>query len=112
MGEDRGSRSYANLLATSRGAHLVTAGGSEKPMSVPSGARTYATSRPHGIRLGAVIGVAPSAIALAKEAGTSRVRKAISIPAGRPSAGRSYRFGINIAPSEWAAMASVDPPVS
>src|SRR6516162_3814415 len=52
MGEDRGSRSYANLLATSRGAHLVTAGGSEKPMSVPSGARTYATSRPHGNRLG------------------------------------------------------------
>jgi hypothetical protein len=54
----------------------------------------------HGIRLGAVIGVAPSAIALAKEAGTSRVRKAISIPAGRPSTGRTYLFGINISPSE------------
>jgi DNA-binding winged helix-turn-helix (wHTH) protein len=74
--------------------------GSEKPISVPFGAMTYATSSPHGIRLGAVIGVAPSAIALAKEAGTSRVRKAISIPASRPSAGRTYRFCINISPSE------------
>ena len=80
--------------------------GSQKPMSVPSGARTYATSRPHGIRLGAAIGVAPSATAFAKEAGTSRVRKAISIPAGRPSAGRTYRFSSNISPSEWAAMAN------
>jgi hypothetical protein len=40
-----------------------------------------------------VIGIVSSAIALAKEAGTSRVRKAISMPAGRPSAVRKYRFG-------------------
>lgn len=76
-------------------------------MIVPSGARRYATSRPHGIRLGVVIGEAPSAIALANEAETSRVRKAISTPAGCPSTGRLYLSGINILPNEWAAMASI-----
>jgi hypothetical protein len=81
-------------------------------MIVPSGARTYDTSSLQGIRLGAVIGEAPSAIALANEAETSRVRKAISTPAGCPSTGRLYPSGINILPSEWAAMARVEPPVS
>jgi hypothetical protein len=58
-------------------------------MIVPSGARAYATSSPQGIRLGAVIGEAPAAIALANEAETSRVRKAISTPAGCPSTASS-----------------------
>jgi len=69
-------------------------------MIVPSGARTYATSRPRGIRLGDVIGEAPSAIALANETETSRVRKAISTPAGCPLTGRMYPSGINILPRE------------
>jgi hypothetical protein len=47
-----------------------------------------------------VIGVAPSAIALANDAGTSRVRRAISTPAGGQPAGQDS-FGINISPSEW-----------
>jgi exonuclease III len=71
-------------------AEFLPADGSEKPINVPSGARTYATSRPQGIRLGRVTGVAPASTALAKEAGTSDVRKAISTPAGSPLAGRKY----------------------
>jgi hypothetical protein len=49
--------------------------GFEPQMAAVQGARTYATSRRHGIRLGDVIGEAPSAIALANEAEMSRVRK-------------------------------------
>src|SRR5271165_3129032 len=64
------------------------------------------------MRLGAVIGVAPAATACSKAAGTSSVRNAISTPAGRPSTGREYPPPISSSPSECAAMAKVEPPVS
>jgi len=57
----------ALLLTAARYAWPLAAvdigGGSENPIIVPSGARTWATSKPHGMRLGATIGTAPASTA-------------------------------------------------
>jgi hypothetical protein len=102
--EQRVSSSLLHL-APLHSLHLVVeGGGSENPIIVPSGARTYATSRPQGIRFGDVIGDAPSAIALANEAGTSRVRNAIGYQSRLSKHIRNLQFYNSVAPGEKGAI--------